>query len=252
MRFILLLGVVSLLADMTYEGARSITGPYLGLLGASAAVVGAVAGAGEMIGYVLRLASGYLTDRTRKYWTIALVGYGVNLLAVPSLALAGHWEAAALLLMTERAGKAIRVPARDVMLAAASKSVGSGWTFGVHEALDRMGGLSGPLVVALMLATTRSYRASFTVLLVPALAALSVLLVARSRYPQPEGMETERVTAADGAVCRARSGSTWRPPGWWRPDSSTSRSRRTTGTRRAWPRAPRSRCSMLWLWASRH
>ena len=185
MRFILLLGVVSLLADMTYEGARSITGPYLGLLGASAAVVGAVAGAGEMIGYVLRLASGYLTDRTRKYWTIALVGYGINLLVVPSLALAGRWEAAALLLMAERAGKAIRVPARDVMLAAASKSVGSGWTFGVHEALDRIGGLTGPLIVALMLATTRSYRASFGVLLAPALAALSVLLVARSRCPEP-------------------------------------------------------------------
>jgi predicted MFS family arabinose efflux permease len=203
MRFILLLGVVSLLADMTYEGSRSITGPYLGLLGAGAAAVGAVAGAGEMIGYGLRLASGYLTDRTRKYWTLALAGYAVNLLAVPALALAGRWEAAALLIIAERAGKAIRVPARDVMIAAASKSIGAGWGFGVHEAMDRIGGLSGPLIVALVLASTKSYRAGFTVLLVPALAALGVLLAARSRYPQPQALEADRGPDSGGALPRS-------------------------------------------------
>src|SRR5437870_6167385 len=94
LKFVVLLGVVSLFADMTYEGARSITGPYLAVLGASAAVVGIVAGFGELIGYGLRLASGYLSDRTGRYWTITLVGYGVNLLAVPLLALAGRWELA--------------------------------------------------------------------------------------------------------------------------------------------------------------
>src|ERR671928_1616316 len=94
-RFVVLLGVVSLFADMTYEGARSITGPYLAVLGASATVVGLVAGFGELIGYVLRLVAGYLSDRTGRYWTFTLVGYVVNVLAVPCLALAGRWEVAA-------------------------------------------------------------------------------------------------------------------------------------------------------------
>jgi MFS family permease len=189
MRFIVMLGVVSLFADVTYEGARSITGPFLGLLGASAVVVGAVAGAGELIGHALRLASGYFTDRSRKYWAIVMLGYTVNLLAVPLLALAGRWEVAALLMITERLGKAIRAPARDVMLAHAAKAVGTGWGFGLHEAMDQIGALTGPLIVALTLATYHSYRASFAVLAVPAVAALAVLMVARSRYPNPRSLD---------------------------------------------------------------
>src|SRR4030065_2198393 len=87
-KFIILVGVVSLFSDMTYEGARSITGPFLGMLNASATVVGIVAGLGEFIGYALRLASGYLTDRLGKYWTITFIGYALNLFVVPLLALA--------------------------------------------------------------------------------------------------------------------------------------------------------------------
>src|ERR1019366_4513638 len=98
-RFIVLLGVVSLFADMTYEGARGVTGPYLGALGASAAIVGFVAGLGEFLGYGLRLASGYLSDRTGGYWPITILGYGVNLVAVPLLALTGRWELAVLLIV---------------------------------------------------------------------------------------------------------------------------------------------------------
>src|SRR5262245_22519893 len=127
MTFVILLGLVSLFADMTYEGARSITGPYLAVLGASATVVGIVAGFGELIGYVLRLAAGYLSDRTGRYWTITLVGYVINLLAVPVLALAGRWEVAAVLMVAERVGKAIRTPARDAMLSHATTTMGRGW-----------------------------------------------------------------------------------------------------------------------------
>src|SRR5437660_12559861 len=105
-KFIVLLGVVSLFADMTYEGARSIAGPYLGALGASGLVVGLVAGFGELIGYALRLASGYVVDQTARYWVVTLVGYTLNLLAVPLLALAGRWEVAAALMIAERVGKA--------------------------------------------------------------------------------------------------------------------------------------------------
>lgn len=123
---VLLLGVVSLFADMTYEAARSITGPYLAILGASAATVGVVAGFGELIGYGFRVISGLISDRTHRYWLVTIAGYTVNLLAVPALALAGSWETAAILIVIERFGKAIRTPARDAMLSHAAYSLGGG------------------------------------------------------------------------------------------------------------------------------
>ncbi len=188
-KFIILLGVVSLLADMTYEGARSITGPYLAILGASATVVGFVSGFGELVGYVLRFFSGYLSDKTRQYWAITIVGYAVNLLAVPLLALAGSWEIAAVLIITERFGKAIRTPARDVMLSHATSQVGSGWGFGVHEAMDQIGAILGPLIVAAVLFLNGTYRAGFALLLIPALLALAVLALSRFLYPHPHHLE---------------------------------------------------------------
>jgi MFS family permease len=189
LKFVILLGVVSLFADMTYEGARSISGPYLSILGASGAVVGIVAGFGELIGYGLRLVSGYISDKTGRYWTITLLGYGVNLLAVPLLALAGHWGIAAFLIVGERIGKAIRTPARDVMLSHATKSVGRGWGFGLHEAMDQIGAILGPLIVTAVLYFRGSYQTSFAILLAPAILALSVLLVARLLYPHPRHFE---------------------------------------------------------------
>lgn len=188
-RFILLMGLVSLFADMTYEGARSITGPFLGLLGASAFVVGLVSGLGELAGYALRLASGTLADRTRRYWVLTLAGYGVNLLAVPALALAGHWAWAAALIVLERLGKGLRTPARDAMLSHAVRQVGAGKGFGVHEALDQVGAVAGPLLVAGSLAFWKDYRAGFLVLGGPALMALALLLVARWQFPEPARME---------------------------------------------------------------
>lgn len=194
LKFVILIGVVSLFADMTYEAARSITGPYLAFLGANAAIVGFVSGFGEFIGYALRLLSGYLADRTGKYWTITLVGYACNLLAVPLLALAGHWWVAALLMIIERMGKAIRVPSRDAMLSHAGQKMGMGWVFGLHEALDRTGAMLGPLIIALVLYYKGGYQASFAILLMPALMALTVLGIARKLYPHPQSLEIEQDT----------------------------------------------------------
>ncbi|WP_058466125.1 MFS transporter [Legionella cincinnatiensis] len=190
--FIMLLGLVSLFADMTYEGARSITGPYLALLGANAAIVGFVSGLGELLGYVVRMVSGYLADRTGKYWTITIVGYICNLLAVPLLALAGYWWIAAVLMITERVGKAMRVPSRDAMLSHAGNQIGMGWAFGLHEALDQTGAMIGPLIVAVALYFKEGYSFSFAILLVPALFALTILLCARWLYPRPQDLEIER------------------------------------------------------------
>lgn len=192
-KFVVLLGVVSLFADMTYEGARSITGPYLAILGASGTIVGIVAGFGELVGYCLRLVSGYISDKTGKYWTITLLGYGINLLAVPLLALAGRWEIAALLMIAERMGKAIRTPARDAMLSHATAKMGRGWGFGLHEAMDQIGAMLGPLIVAGVLYFKGGYQISFAILLIPALLALSVLAVARLLYPRPHVFEVGSV-----------------------------------------------------------
>lgn len=188
-RFIVLLGIVSLFADMTYEGARSVTGPYLGALGAGGAAVGIVSGFGELFGYALRLASGYLTDRTRSYWIVTIAGYGINLLAVSLLALAGSWELAALLIVAERVGKGIRTPARDAMLSHAATHTGLGWGFGLHNALDQTGAVLGPLTVTAALFWGGGYRTGFAILVIPAAAAMLVLAAACRLYPHPHDLD---------------------------------------------------------------
>jgi hypothetical protein len=178
LKFVVLIGIVSFFADMTYEGARSITGPYLATLHADATVVGFVAGFGELVGYTLRFFSGYLVEKTQRYWTITFIGYAVNLLAVPLLAFTWHWQMAAALIILERIGKAIRVPARDTMLSHACHRMGVGWGFGLHHFLDQMGAMLGPLLLAGVLFFHGTYHKGFALLLFPALAALIVLVIA--------------------------------------------------------------------------
>ncbi|MGC8633239.1 MAG: MFS transporter [Candidatus Limnocylindrales bacterium] len=189
LRFVLLIGVVSLFADMTHEGARGISGPFLGTLGASATVVAVVAGLGELLGYVLRYVFGYAADRTGRYWPITLIGYTLQMAVVPLLALAGSWQMAAVLLIGERTGRAMRNPSRDAMLAHATQELGRGWVFGLREALDAAGGTLGPLVVAAALYFHGDYRTGFAILVVPALLTLLVLASARWQYPNPSHLE---------------------------------------------------------------
>ena len=190
--FIVLLGVVSLFADMTHEGARSVYVPFLALLGANATIVGIVSGFGELVGYALRLVSGYITDKTAKYWTITIIGYVINMLAVPALALAGRWEVAALFIIAERAGKAIRNPVRDAMLSHATHEIGRGWGFGLHEAMDTTGAMLGPLIVAAVLYFKGTYQTGFAFLLIPALLTIGVLIFARFLYPHPRDLEATK------------------------------------------------------------
>ena len=187
--FVILLGLVSLFSDMTYEGARSITGPYLFYLGAGAAVVGFASGFGEFIGYGLRLFSGWLADKTKKYWGLMFIGYPLNLLSVPALALINSWGLAVLLIILERTGKALRTPARDTLLSYATFKMGRGLGFGIHEAMDQIGAFVGPLIVALVFYLKMGYKPAFLVLLIPALIALSLLTFARITYPAPQKFE---------------------------------------------------------------
>jgi len=197
-RFVILLGWVSLFADLCYEGMRSAIGPYLAMIGASATAVGAVAGTGEMVGYALRYWSGKLADRTHAYWAITISGYAVNLVAVPMLALAGSWPVVAVLVTMERLGKAIRSPAKTTLTSFAATDLGAGRAFAINEAMDQVGGLLGPLVVAGVLAwrgeTPHGFAIAFVLLGVPAAISVLVLLRARRLYPDPRVLEDEHAS----------------------------------------------------------
>jgi MFS family permease len=202
LRFVILIGVVSLFGDMTYAGARSIIGPFLATLGASATVVGITAGFGELAGYAIRLFSGYVGDRTGRYWTVTIVGYVLNLFVVPLLALAGTWETAAVLVIAERTGRALRTPTRDAMLSYAATSTGIGWGFGLHEAMDTTGAVLGPLAVSAALYFKQGYSVSFAMLLIPALLSIGVLLIARSQFPAPHRLEIVKPAGQHRALSR--------------------------------------------------
>ncbi len=201
LKFVLLVGVMSFFADFTYEGSRSIIGQYLGLLGAGALAIATITGFGELLGYGLRLVSGRGADRTGLYWPITIGGYILQMSVVPLLALAGSWQVAAVLIILERVGKATRNPPRDAMLSHAAKTMGYGWGFGVHEALDQFGALFGPLLVALIVATSHGdYRIAFAALAVPAAIMLSLLALARWLYPRPQDLEPEYADVHGGGL----------------------------------------------------
>lgn len=194
--FVLAFGLVSLLADMVYEGARSIIGPYLATLGASAAVVGLVAGAGEFIGHGLRVLSGYAVGRTQHYWIWTIIGYALTVLSVPLIGATGALAPALLLYGTERLGKAVRSPAKDTLLSHASAQTGRGSAFGVHQALDQTGAMIGPLLLAAILSwNDGDYRLAFASLAVPGVLVLALLFWLRHRVPDPQIYEEPETPA---------------------------------------------------------
>lgn len=195
-RFVLLLGIVDLFGDTTYSGGASMNGLYLGSLGASAAVVSIAGGASEFLNYLTRGLSGYLADKIGKHWVLVFVGYIVNLLAVPALALVGVWPAAAGLIILQGFGRGIRKPITQAMLSYTTGQHGRGWVYGVHTALDHGGRTIGPLVAALVLYLNGSFRTGYAWLLIPAVLALAVLSLARVGFPVPADLE-EQPTATE-------------------------------------------------------
>jgi MFS family permease len=187
-RLVIIFGIVAALGDVVYEGGRSVAGPFLFLLGASAFTVAFVAGFGEFVGYAIRIATGYLADRSRQYWIFVLAGY-LLIGAIPLLVLAGSWEIAACLLIAERIGKAVRSPAKDAILSHATSSIGRGWGFGLHEALDQIGAVAGPLLFVAALAAGGNYRGGFTLLAIPFVLLIIALIAAWRSMPDPRGFE---------------------------------------------------------------
>ena len=192
LHFVLAIGVVSAFSDMTHEGARSITGPFLGSLGANGAVVSTIAGGGELLGYALRYVSGTAADRSQRYWAITWIGYVLQMAVVPLIALSYSWPVAAVFIVLERVGRAIRTPARDAMTAHAASRLGSGWAFGVREALDAGGAVVGPLIItAITVTRNNNYREGFSALVLPAALCLLSLFVTWRIYPHPSDLEKE-------------------------------------------------------------
>jgi MFS family permease len=196
--FVLTMGAVNLFGDMTYEGGGAMNGQFMASLGASAAVVSISAGLGEFLGYSLRSVSGYIADRTGRYWLVTFIGYAINLLAVPAMALAGSWQIAALLILAERIGRAIRKPTVEAMLSYTTGKHGKGWVYAVNTALDETGATLGPLVIALVLLLKGDYRTGYALLLISAVLAFGSLVTARINFPVPSRLEEGRTAPATG------------------------------------------------------
>lgn len=199
MIFLLLFGIVSLFSDMTHEGASSIRGAYLSIMGASAGVIGFVSGLGELIGYSMRYVFGKITDRTKMYWPMTILGYVLDVLAVPALALVGEdgWIWACFLLVIQRMGKAIKKPAKDTIMSFAASQEGVGKSFGMQELLDQIGAFLGPVLLYLVMLfrtngdTFQTYAFCFAVLAVPGFITILLLLFTQHKFPNPEHFEPE-------------------------------------------------------------
>ena len=199
MIFIILFGIVSLFSDMTHEGASSIRGAYMSLLGASAGAIGFVSGLGELIGYSMRYVFGRLTDKTKRYWLMTIAGYVLDVLAVPALALVGEhgWIAACGLLIIQRMGKAIKKPAKDTIMSFAASQEGVGKSFGIQEVLDQIGAFLGPVLLYVVMlfktegSTFEIYSRCFAVLAVPGAITILLLLITKYKFPNPENFEPE-------------------------------------------------------------
>ena len=199
MIFIILFGIVSLFSDMTHEGASSIRGAYMSLLGASAGAIGFVSGLGELIGYSMRYVFGKLTDKTKRYWIMTIAGYVLDVLAVPALALVGEhgWIAACGLLIIQRMGKAIKKPAKDTIMSFAASQEGVGKSFGIQEVLDQIGAFLGPVLLYVVMlfktegSTFEIYSRCFAVLAVPGAITILLLLITKYKFPNPENFEPE-------------------------------------------------------------
>lgn len=196
--FVLVMGVVDFFGDTTYSGGASMNGPFLSSLGAGAAVVSIAGGLSESLNYATRGVSGYLADKTGKYWRIVFIGYALNLIAVPAMALAGHWALAAGLLLLQGLGRGLRKPIVEAMLSYATKQHGRGWVYGVHNALDAGGRTVGPILIALILFLNGEFQTGYMVLAIPCLLALACLTLARMQFPDPSRLEERHSAPAKG------------------------------------------------------
>jgi MFS family permease len=178
---------------MVYEGARSVGGSYIEEL-QGPSIASAIAASGDFIGYGLRFVSAVIATylaSSLAFWGFTILGYAMTATAIPLLAYAGSWEYATLLYLVERVGKGLRAPVRDVVLAEVTEDIGRGKGFGIHELMDQMGAVAGPLLVALMI-SFYSYRLAFLALAAPGAISIALVVTAFALYPKLKSLEVSR------------------------------------------------------------
>jgi MFS family permease len=147
----------------------------------------------------MRYVFGRLTDRTKKYWPMTIIGYLLDIIAVPALALVGEngWIMACVLLVIQRMGKAIKKPAKDTILSFAASQEGAGKSFGLQEFLDQIGAFLGPVLLYIVMlfrtegTTFRIYSAGLAFLAIPGAITIILLFVTKHKFPDPEHFEPE-------------------------------------------------------------
>ena len=196
MAFVVLFGIVSLFSDMTHEGASSIRGAYLTLLGASAGTIGFISGPASFVGYSMRYVFGKLTDKTKHYWTMTIIGYVLDVLVVPALALVGEhgFSLGVCTLVIQRMGKAIK-KAREGHHPVLCRPPG-----GRRQELRHPGGARpdraflGPVLLYLVMlfktdgTTFQVYSTCFAVLAIPGAITLVLLLDDEAEVPEPRAL----------------------------------------------------------------
>ncbi|KQT90935.1 MFS transporter [Marmoricola sp. Leaf446] len=207
-RVVVLLGLVSLLTDVSSESVSAILPLYLtGALGLSMVAYGFVEGLYQGVSAVVRIGSGLAADRSEHPKWVAFAGYGLSCAARVLMIGAAGLASMTAVVTADRVGKGIRTAPRDAMIAAATPTEDLGRAFGVHRTLDTVGAVIGPLLAfAVLWAIPDGYRTVMVVSLAFALVGLALLaLLVPGRPSRPAGEQVRpRVRWRDVADPRLR------------------------------------------------
>lgn len=187
---IVLLGLVSLFADMSTEMVYPLIPLYLtAALGASPAIVGVIEGIAESIASLLKVFSGYIGDVYSNKKRLAFAGYSASIFYKILLLTAASWPAILFARVIDRTGKGIRTAPRDALVAQSSKGNNLGGSFGVHKMLDMAGSALGILIAYLFIAYNIGFQKAFLFSIIPALISVLLILPVREDKKKNHGCE---------------------------------------------------------------
>ncbi len=186
---ILFLGLVSFFADISAEMVYPIIPLYLtSTFGATPALVGLIEGIAESLASLLKVFSGYISDRSQKKKRLAFFGYTTGLIYKIALILATSWVGILVARVIDRIGKGIRTSPRDVMVSESAPANQLGQAFGLHKALDMAGSAIGILLAYFIIQgnlNTSTYKTLFLVSMIPALIGLGLFAFIREQKNHP-------------------------------------------------------------------
>jgi MFS family permease len=186
-RNVIALGAVSFLTDVSSEMIYPLLPVFLtAVLGANASFIGAIEGAAETTAALLKLASGWWSDRVRKRKPLVVIGYGIASIARPLVAIAQTASQVLVIRVSDRVGKGIRNAPRDALIAESVDPSIRGRAFGFHRAMDNAGGILGPLIAfAVLTWHVAAIRTVFWLAAIPAVLSVVVLVVFVRDVPRP-------------------------------------------------------------------